>query len=105
MEPLAERVADHLVNHHPGMPCVGLAQQTVGTTRGLVYRLHVPRARRCVRQAIADTASVDGHSMNWCWALPSPHLGRFTCDGSFGGVLLTYVRHSYPCFPSLEEFV
>jgi transposase-like protein len=25
--------------------------------------------------------------------------GRFTCDGLFGGVLLTYVRHSYPCFP------
>jgi hypothetical protein len=31
--------------------------------------------------------------------------GRFTCDGSLGGGLLTYVRHSYPCFPSLEEFV
>jgi hypothetical protein len=46
-----------------------LAQQTVGTARGLVYRLHVPRARRCVRHAIADTASVDGHSVNWYWAL------------------------------------
>jgi hypothetical protein len=55
-----------------------MAQQTVGTTRGLVYRLHVPRARRCVRQAIADTASVDGHSMNWCWALSTSFASPWT---------------------------
>jgi hypothetical protein len=48
MEPVAQRMADHFVGHHPGVPCVGLAQQTVGTTRGLVYRPHVPKmARRC----------------------------------------------------------
>ena len=71
-------VADHLVSHHPGMPFVGLAQQTVGTTRGLLYRLHVPRARRCVRQAIVDTASVDGHSLSWFWALSTSFASPWT---------------------------
>jgi hypothetical protein len=81
MEPVAERVADHLVSHHPGMPCVGQAQQTVGTTRGLVYRLHVPRARRCVWQAIAGTAPADGRPLLEL-VLGSEHFLRLTLDDS-----------------------
>ena len=46
MEPVAESVADRLVGHHPGMPCTGQAQQTVGTARGLVHDLHVSRMAR-----------------------------------------------------------
>src|SRR5664279_3820798 len=48
MEAVAERMAHHLVSHHPGMPCAGQAQQTVGTARGFVHRLHLPTTARRV---------------------------------------------------------
>jgi hypothetical protein len=36
MDPMAERVADHVISYDSGMSSVGQAQQTVSTTSGLV---------------------------------------------------------------------
>jgi hypothetical protein len=43
VETVAERVADHLVCHHPGVPHTGQADEALVATRGLVHGLHVPR--------------------------------------------------------------
>ena len=43
MEAVAERVADHLVGHRPGVPRLGQAKQTIIAPGGLIYALHVPR--------------------------------------------------------------
>jgi hypothetical protein len=81
-EPLAvlgmEPVADHLVRHHPGMPCVGQAQQTVGTTRGLVSRLHVPRARRCGDRRSPTPRLWTAGSLNWCGPLSTSFASPWT---------------------------
>lgn len=43
METVAERVADHLVRHHPGVPGGGQAEQALVATCGLVDGLHARR--------------------------------------------------------------
>jgi len=43
MKTMAERVADHLVVHHPGMPRAGQAKQRLGATSGLEHGLHDPK--------------------------------------------------------------
>jgi hypothetical protein len=40
VEAVAKGVADHLVGHHPGMPRLGQAKQTLVTTDSLVHALH-----------------------------------------------------------------
>jgi hypothetical protein len=40
MEAVAERMAHHLVGHHPTMPCGGKKAQTVASTRRLENSLH-----------------------------------------------------------------
>jgi hypothetical protein len=40
MEAVAEGVADHLVGHHPDMPGLGQAKQTLGTAGSLAHALH-----------------------------------------------------------------
>src|SRR5919107_3821843 len=57
MEPVAERVADHLVSHHFGVPCAGQTEQTVGSTGGLVHRVHLPKMARASRRGPAQTRS------------------------------------------------
>src|SRR5215831_12951784 len=42
MEPVAERVADYLVGHHPAVPGFGEAVQALAATRGFVHALHSP---------------------------------------------------------------
>jgi hypothetical protein len=46
VEPVAKRVADNLIGHHPGMPGVGQAKQTVSSARSVVHRLHVLKMAR-----------------------------------------------------------
>ena len=43
---VAERVADHVVVHHPGMPRARQAKQTVNTTGRLEYGMHVQKIPR-----------------------------------------------------------
>ena len=43
MKTMAERVADHLVVHHAGMPCARQAEQRLGATGGLEHGLHDPK--------------------------------------------------------------
>jgi hypothetical protein len=43
MESVAERVADDLVGHHPGMPRLGQAEQALAAARGLIHTLHATR--------------------------------------------------------------
>ena len=51
MEAVAERVADDLVGHHPGVPCLGQANQPVVTAGSLVNALHGPwSTARCERR-------------------------------------------------------
>jgi hypothetical protein len=40
METVAERMADHIVGHHPVMPGVGKSAQTVNCTRSLEDTAH-----------------------------------------------------------------
>jgi hypothetical protein len=40
VEAVAERMADHVVGHHPTMPGAGKTAQTVHSTRGLEDSLH-----------------------------------------------------------------
>jgi hypothetical protein len=37
MESVAERVADYLLSHHPGVPRLGQAEQAVAAARGLTH--------------------------------------------------------------------
>lgn len=41
MDAVAERVADYLVGHHPGVPRLGQAEQALAAARGS-YRLCMP---------------------------------------------------------------
>jgi hypothetical protein len=43
VESVAERMADHLIGHHPGMPGPGQAKQAHATARGFIHALHAPR--------------------------------------------------------------
>lgn len=65
MEPVAERVSDHLVGHDPRMPSVGQTQQSVGPSRGLVHRHH----RR--RMAVLGPSLMTGARRVRCGALPA----------------------------------
>jgi hypothetical protein len=49
VEAVAERVADHLIGHHPGVPGVRQAKQTVSSARRVVNRLHVLKMARPLR--------------------------------------------------------
>jgi hypothetical protein len=41
MESVAERVADNLVGHHPVMPCLSQAEQTLAAARHLIDASHL----------------------------------------------------------------
>src|SRR5262249_27824280 len=66
MESVAERVADYLVGHHPGMPGLGQAVQASTGARRFVHGLHAftmpgPRrawSRSCARPEVHGAASV-----------------------------------------------
>jgi hypothetical protein len=81
-EPLAvlgmEPVADHLVRHHPGMPCVGQAQQRSAPPAALVYRLHVPRARRCGDRRSPTPRLWTAGSLNWCGPVSTSFASPWT---------------------------
>src|ERR1022692_3124739 len=51
MESVAERVADYLVGHHPGVPRRGQAEQALAAACGLVHALHATRMPRPARGA------------------------------------------------------
>src|SRR5689334_12850999 len=46
MEPMAERVADHLIGHPPAVPRLSQAEQALAATGRLIHTSHAPRMPR-----------------------------------------------------------
>jgi len=63
MESMAERVADHLIGHHPAVPGLGQAEQARTAARGLIHALHASRmpghARPYLRPGQSDLPQSD----------------------------------------------
>jgi hypothetical protein len=61
VEPVAERMADHVVGHHPTMPGAGKAAQAVASTRRLEHSLHVSIMTivPCLCKAVAVASSAE----------------------------------------------
>src|SRR5690348_998071 len=51
MEPMAERVADYLIGHHPAVPRLSQADQALAATGRLIHTSHAPRMPRPQRPA------------------------------------------------------
>ena len=62
VEAVAERVADHVVGHHPTMPGVGKTAQAVHSTRRLEDSLHasIMTIVPCLCKTMAAASSAEG---------------------------------------------
>jgi hypothetical protein len=69
VEPVAERVADHLVGHHPCVPCTRQAQEDAGTSRGLVHGLHVQGWHGGLTRAPTKSTPKEGRGPGGAWGM------------------------------------
>ena len=76
VETVAERVADHLVRHHPGMPRTGQPEQALVATRGLVHRVHVGQHGTGVRRTVGVHTTSPRLTIGCTWRLSPSCAGR-----------------------------
>ena len=75
---VAERVADHVVGHHPGMPRFGQPEQAVVAASSQIHALHVPRIAESVSKATDSredilTRLLAGAALRGSWRItPTP---------------------------------
>jgi hypothetical protein len=90
MESVAERVADYLVGHHPGMPGLGKATQASTAARCFVPASHASTMPGPRRHGSRSRARCDAHAVpHRCQHPPHEGGGAAMGAGSSGGFAIT----------------